>query len=282
MLKNKFNLEKAIASNANILIAVLIWILGFFILWVGMKLSGIEWMSSKIMIIIAIIVSGIFAFGDYDRVELFTNKKLLFRGEETPYRAESGFFFTFWFWSLDVKEVQTIEKLDVVISSFDCQDKNGKALKSEGNGDWKIVSRNRYELFDANKMVENLDSLIKKTTIKEAAKLPYRAKTAGQAQILGEELGTLVLANAKFKSECRRYGVRFTNLIINAIAADLVQENLNAYAKELFEEEKAKYPTDWKFTHKQLEEIEARVQVRVKLAKRIITNSALLGRFDVV
>ena len=247
-----------------------------------MKLSGIEWMSSKIMIIIAIIVSGIFAFGDYDRVELFTNKKLLFRGEETPYRAESGFFFTFWFWSLDVKEVQTIEKLDVVISSFDCQDKNGKALKSEGNGDWKIVSRNRYELFDANKMVENLDSLIKKTTIKEAAKLPYRAKTAGQAQILGEELGTLVLANAKFKSECRRYGVRFTNLIINAIAADLVQENLNAYAKELFEEEKAKYPTDWKFTHKQLEEIEARVQVRVKLAKRIITNSALLGRFDVV
>jgi hypothetical protein len=49
-----------------------------------------------------------------------------------------------------------------------------------------------------------------------------------------------------------------------------------------FEEEKAKYPTDWKFTHKQLEEIEARVQVRVKLAKRIITNSALLGRFDVV
>ena len=77
MLKNKFNLEKAIASNANILIAVLIWILGFFILWVGMKLSGIEWMSSKIMIIIAIIVSGIFAFGDYDRVELFTNKKIL-------------------------------------------------------------------------------------------------------------------------------------------------------------------------------------------------------------
>lgn len=274
----KKTINESIASQANILIAVFVWIAGFLLLYIGMRLNGLD---NKLMIMGALLVSAIFAFGDYDRVAILKNKMLLFRGTETGERADPGFYFTFWFWSLDTKEEQTIENLDVVIPAFQCQDKTGKSLTCEGNGDWHVDdSTENFKLHNASKMEGNLTSLVKRTIKRVLGSLPYRT-TTGVGQIQGEELGSKISGDPIFQAECTKYGVQFHNLIVDAIASDLAQENINSYYDELYEKELKKYPVGHTLTHQQQEEIEARIQIKVNRAKKIISNAPLLGRFDV-
>lgn len=271
-------IDEMVGGPQNILVAVIIWIVAFVLLWILLLFA--EW-DNRFMIALALIASAIIAFGDSDSVEILKLKLLLFRGQETGKKVLSGFYFTFWIYTLDKTEEQTTEKMDVVIAEFNCQDKTGKNLKVKGNGDYRITNEDKFKLNDTKTMKENLASLVERTAIKVLGKLPYRAKNTGEEQIVGEDLASKIIQDIVFKRECRRYGIRFSNLIIAAIAADLTQENINSYYNELYEKELVKYEGREKPNHKEMQEIEERIQVKMKLARKIITNSPLLGRYDI-
>ena len=212
-------------------------------------------------------------------IPIMTKKKVLLAGEETDIWIGPGFWFIPLFFSTAESEVQKVEKKDIVVPIFQCQDKKGKVLNVDANGDWKITetpeAEDRYKNQDAEAMPDNLRFLIKRTAERVCAKMIYKD------EILGENVGEKVLEDTIFIRECNKYGIAFTNLLITAIAANLDQENLNAYHDELLEKEKSEYPVGHIFTHQELQDIEDRIQVKLKVARKIITNSALLGRYDV-
>lgn len=265
-------------ATANILFATAVFIILFFA-----QAFVLYWYDSDstLMLIAVLASSAIFAFGTKDNVDILHNKLLLFMGEETGFRVSNGLYFTFWgIFRLDKIEEQNIEKKDVVVPTFDCQDINGKPLKGEGNGDWEIEDSAVYKLQPADKMEGNLISLIRRTAMRRTAQLPYKSKTPGSKQIQGEELGELVLNDGVFKRECKKYGIKFSNLIVDAIAADLKQEGTNAYSEEIYKKEIAKYPAGHKFSHAEIEAIQARVQVQTDKAERIITNADVIVRHE--
>lgn len=256
------------------------------IVWVSLSYllfrfcSYVEW-TGDFWIIISFIAGAIIAFGDRTYVPILSRGLLIFNGEEVKKKNGSsvwlspGMYFTFFIFSTSIKEAQKMERRDVIILPFNCQDTGRFGLTAEANGDWKITDHDAFKEQDESKMESNLVSLVRRSIIRVCATLDF------DNDIKGQDLGDKIIRDTVFIRECRKYGITFHNLIADAIPSDLTQENLNAYAKKIFNEEKAKYPVGYVLSHKEIEEIEDRVQVRLKIAKKIITNSALLGRYDV-
>ena len=67
-------------------------------------------------------------------------------------------------WSLDNTEPQTQEKMDVVVPTFEGQDKKGKTLKIDANGDSELL----------------LEELGKKLNLKKKGNLIDTERTARQ------------------------------------------------------------------------------------------------------
>ncbi len=276
----KKSIDKVIASEANLLIAVLLFIAIFFVFLLALKADN--WNHNKFFLLANIIVSAITAFGDYDSVDILSTRLLLFRGTETGIRAKPGFYFTFWFWRLSVAEGQSKEKFDLEIPSFRCQDKKSKVLKSGGSGRWKIrEDSEQYKLQDAKTIPLTLVILVQKTAMRLTATLLYRSDDSDKPQIMGEDLGEKILIDDIFTSECEKLGIEFTSLILDAIAENLEQENINSYTEELIAIEKSRYREPENLTHEQLEDIRSSVQVQIGRARKIITDSPILGRYDI-
>lgn len=266
-------------KSINYPFAALLWIvisLFLYILcyWVGL--------TGKFWVILSFFSGAIIAFGDRSRVPILTAGLLLFNGEEVKDEKgdsiylDPGMYFTFFIFSFSEKESQKMEKRDVVIPAFNCQDKRRLGLTAEANGDWLIVDHDKFKDQDESKMESNLSSLVRRSIIRVFATLDF------ETEIKGKDLGDKIQNHDPvFKRESEKYGIIFHNLIVDAIPSDMKQENLNSYSKKLFEEEKAKYPVDHKFTHQEIRDIEETIQVKLGQAKKIITNSALLGRYDV-
>lgn len=270
--------------GTNTLTAVFVWIilstLLCFLLWI----PWVGDMGFKTSVLISVVLSAIVAFGDTDSVDILTDKMLLFRGKETGKRVPPGSpYFLFFLWSLDESEKQSKAIEDINIPFFSCQDNKRKVLKGEGDGKIRVKPglEDQYKLQDAKSMPDSLAKLVVRTAKRITPTLPYKSKNAGDAQIMGEDLGDRVLQDKTFQRECEKWGIEFTSLIIDVIADDLKQENLLSYANELREEAKAEYSENHQFTHQELEDIEARVQTMIGRARRIITNSAILGRYNI-
>lgn len=263
-------------QNTNYPFAVVVWILTFsffyFLCWV-VDLTG-EYYALGCFIVGALV-----AFGDTDRVPIMTEKLLLLNGTEVKdENGESvwvgpGLYFTFWLFSFAKGEHQDMEIRDVITPAFNCQSKN-KGILIEANGDWKIVNHDRFKIQKEDRVEPNLISLIKRTLIRICGIRNY------ETQILGNNLGEAVMSDTFFLRECARYGVEFENMIVDVIPSDLKQENLNSYARELLAEEKANYPVGHAFTKDEIKEMNEAVQVKLGQAKKIISNSPLVGRFD--
>lgn len=277
-------MEKLIFGDkgSNYLFAVVSIIVYYFIFLALFNL-GLNWTSSfwkliSLIISIAIVVSR------QESIEIMTRKKLLFLGEELPLWIGPGLWFMPLFFSTAEDETQKVEKKDVIVEAFKCQDNKGKVLVAEANGDWNIDNKifddgtnsmDRYKNQDASKMESNLVNLIKRTILRITARFSYKN------ELLGENLGEFVLVDQIFVRECEKYGILFHNLLVEVIADNLKQENINSYYDELYEKEIRKYPVGHIFTNEELSMIEERIQVKMELARKIITNSAILGRYDV-
>lgn len=263
-------------KNINQPFVIVVWIIVFSLLCF---LLGLNHWINKLSVIIALAISGMVAFGDKANVEILTRTQLLFLGQETGVWLQPGPYYLFWIFTLAVSETIKDERKDTVVTSVKCQDQNGMVLLAEFNGDWAIidtdVARRKYELQDAGLMKTNLESLARRTLIRVIGTLEYKT------HILGQDLGDKVKNDLIFKRECEHtYGIVYTNAIADAISANMDQEAINAYYRALMIEERAKYPNNHQFTHAELQDIEANIQVKLNKAKKIITNSPLLGRFE--
>lgn len=268
-------------KTINYPFAVLVWVLvSLIFIWLCYLVD----FSGKFWKIISIIAGAVVAFGDTTRVPILSAGLLLFNGEEVKSGKNSvwlspGMYFTFYLFKVSQKEAQVMEKRDVIIHSFDCQSKDGKVITAEANGDWFISNNPEaediFKLQDESKMEGNLQMLIKRTTLRVCGGLDY------YKEILGENIGENVLKDDIFKRECKRYGIEFHNLLIQVLAKDLNQENINTYSDELRKKFKKEFPKNHKFTSEELEKIDEKIQVQLKLAKKIITDSPLLGRYDI-
>jgi hypothetical protein len=259
-------------KSVNYPLAVVVWVISFLIMFLILHLAG--W-DNKIMIGIIFILTAFVGFGDLHNVGLLGKQPLLYLGQPTGIWLDSGYYFLFWIFTLGESEAITIEKKDVIVAPFACQDKNGKGVTCEANGDWRIVDEQKYILQDATKMESNLQALIRRTGIRICGGKVYHT------HILGADLGEAILGDGLFQRECKKYGIEFSNLIADGIASDLTQENINSYYNELFILERKKYPANRNLTHQELNDIEDRIQVKMKLANKIISNSPTLGMFNV-
>jgi hypothetical protein len=268
-------------KSINYPFAAVVWIVVsmiFYILFRYVNLDGKFW------ILLSFLSGAIIAFADRDKVAILTVGLLQFNGEEVKDEngnsvyLDPGWYFTFFFFSINKKESQKMEKRDVVIPAFNCQDKSRLGLTAEANGDWVIADdgHDKFKEQDESKMESNLSSLVRRSIIRVFATLDF------ETEIKGKDLGDKIQNHDPvFERECSKYGIIFHNLIVDAIPSDMRQENLNSYSKRLFEEEKAKYPVGYKFTHQELRDIEETIQIKLGQARKIISNSPLLGRFDV-
>lgn len=268
-------------KSINYPLAAVVWIVAsmiFYILFRYVNLDGKFW------ILLSFVSGTIIAFADKDKVEILTVGLLQFNGEEVKDEngnsvyLDPGWYFTFFFFSINKKESQKMEKRDVIVSALNCQDKGGLVLTAEANGDWVIAAdgHDKFKEQDESKMESNLSSLVRRSIIRVFATLDF------ETEIKGKDLGDKIQNHDPvFKKECNKYGINFYNLIVDAIPFNLGQENLNSYSKKLFEQEKAKYPAGYKFTHQEIRDIEETIQVKLGQSKKIITSSPLLGRYDV-
>lgn len=266
-------------QNLNYPFAVLVWVIAFlffyFLCW-GVDLTGRFWSF------VCLIVGALVAFGDTNRVPILSESLLLVNGQEVKDEygnsvwVSPGFYFTFWIFSFAEGEHQDMEVRDVIVPAFSCQCLN-KGITVEANGDWEI-SEHRHDNFKkqkADKMEANLISLIKRTLIRICGIRNY------EKEILNNNLGDAVLTDPFFQRECQKYGIEFENMIVDVVPSDLKQEQLNSYARELFKEEKKKYPVGYTLTKEDIKEINEAIQVRLGQAKKVITNSPVVGRFDI-
>ncbi len=264
-------------KNINYPFAAAIWVATSLGLYFMCSLVGIE---GKFWTLCSFISGAIIAFGDRNQVPIQTNKLLLFNGEEVKDDAgesvwvKPGMYFTFWIFTLAPGEVQDMEIQDCIVPPFNCQCKD-KGITIEANGDWKIVDHDKFKKQKADKMEDNLISLIRRTLIRVCGPRLYTT------QILGTNLGDLVIAETNFKKQCAMYGVEFENMIADAFPSDLKQENLNSYSDELFKTEKAKYGVNHNLTRDEIKEINEIIQVKLGQAKKIITNSPVINRNDI-
>ncbi|NVN97521.1 hypothetical protein HXX01_04845 [Candidatus Nomurabacteria bacterium] len=253
---------------------LVIFLLSF---WLG-SMVGIH---NKLFTILCFLSGIIIAFGHTTRVPILKKGLLLFNGEEVRISKDKsvwlspGMYFTFFLFSISLKELQDMEERDVIVPPFRCQDSNFKNLAAEANGDWEIVEHDKFKKQKEKKMKSNLSSLIKRSIIRICGGLEYGR------DILTGNVSKLVLADPIFKEECERYGISFYNLIIEVISANLEQDDLNAYMDQLDKKARKNYPLGHPFTHEENQDIQANLQVQLKIARRIITNSAIVGRYDI-
>lgn len=264
-------------KNMNYPFAAVVWIVVFFLLLTLCKLAEFD---GNFWTFCCFVLGGAIAFGNSKRVPILTEKLLLFNGVEVKdddgrsVWVGPGLYFTFWLWSLAEGEIQDMEIREIIVSEIKCQDKNGKGVTAEANGDWQINDHDKFKMYKADQMEDNLKSLIRRTIIRVCGKMDYND------QILGEQLGSMVLTNPFFEQEIGKYGIIFHNLIADGIATDLAQESLNSQIAQLFLKEKAKYGPKHKLTPAEIKEVNEIVSVWTKLARKIITNSSMIGRFS--
>lgn len=264
-------------KSINYPFAGIVWILVSFIFWFLFLYVGFE---GRFFLILSFIGGAVIAFGHRTRVPILSRGLLLFNGEEVTSNGNSvwlepGMYFTFFIFSVSEEEAQHTEKRDVVVTPFVCQDKNGKNLYVEANGDYEIVDNDNFKVHVEENMLSNLQSLIKRSIIRVFARLDFFE------DIQGKDVCAVIQEDPVYKRECKKYGIHFHNLIADAISKDLEQENSNYYYNKLYQEEVNKYPPNHQFTHDEIKDINETVQVRIGKAKKIVTNSPLLGRFDV-
>lgn len=264
-------------KTINYPFAGIVWIICSLLLhWLCIYVG----LDNKFWLTLSFITGAIFAFGDRTHVPILSRGLVTFNDEEVKDGDDSlwldpGMYFTFFLFKINNKEAQKTERRDVVIAPFECQDKNRFGLTAEANGDWIIIQNDTFKKQDESKMESNLLSLVRRSIIRVFATLDF------DNEIKGKELGSIVEKDPTFVKECKKYGIEFHNLIVDCVPSDLKQENLNAYARKLFNEEKAKYPAGHPFTHKEIQDINETVQVQIGKAKKIISNSPLMGRFDI-
>jgi hypothetical protein len=259
-------------KNYNYPFAVIVWIVLFLIIFFLLKLVGFE---GKFWTATALVLGGLIALADIGRIPIMHSKQLLLLGVQTGVWLDEGFYFLFFVFTLDDTEEQSVENKDVIVPVFPCQDKDGKVLNAEANGDYQIINHDAYKLHDVNVMLTNLTSLIRRTMVRVCGTIVYKT------DILGKDLGHRILADHIFIRECAQYGIKFGNVIADAIASDLTQEGINAYAKELMVQFKSEYPQGHVFTHKELSDLYDKIAVQLKTAQRIITNSPTFVRTNV-
>ncbi len=256
---------------------VVVWIILFFFLLTLAHMAGC---NGKVWTFVILLVSAVATFGDNEYVEVMTHKQLLIFGQETDIWVGPGLYFLLFVFSFAKGEDIHEEKKDILIQKINCHDKNGKALLGEINGDWIATDANLYKSFDAKTMSQSLEVLLKRTFIRICGKLPYRSTASNDVkQILGERLGPKLFEDESFNSECKKYGIRFTNIVSDAIASDLKQENLNAYREELYNKEAAKYGRHH-LSKEDIRKINQDVDVALGKAQRIISNAPILPRVD--
>lgn len=264
-------------KSYNYPFAGIVWII-FFLLFYAMC-SYVE-LDGKFWTLASFVSGAVVAFGDRTMVPILSRGLLTFNGEEAKNShgesvwLDPGMYFTFWVFKVSLKESHSTEENDVIIPVFDCQDRNGKGLKADANGGYEIIIPDNYKMQNENTIKSDLSSLVRQTIMRICGSNAYRDG------LLGKDIGLMVRNDYPFQCETGRYGVSFHKMHITVIASDLQQENLNAYHDELLAKIKAEYGPNYQFSHEQLKEIESDIQVRIKLAKRIITNSAVVGRYD--
>lgn len=132
------------------------------------------------------------------------------------------------------------EKKDVIIPSFKLQDKDGKALEAEGNGEWEIghtdEEKSRYENMDAKAMPGNLISLVKRTAKRIVGRLEF------WEQINGQEVGKMILEDKEFKTKCHEYGIIFKSLIFEVISGSFEDDAVVSKTERTAKRFKQIYP----------------------------------------
>jgi hypothetical protein len=258
---------------ANYAVALLLWFVLFLCFVLGLAFVGIE--HETIRNITAAIAAAMVAFGDIATIEPLDHKELLFLGRRTEIWLDPGYYFLFFVFSFFESETQHEEKKDVIVLAFQCQDSKGKTLTVEANGDWEIVDPSTYELFEEKEMVTNLQALIRRTAVRVCGILVYKT------HILGKDLGERILENPIFKRETKKYGIEFSNLLADAVAFDLKQENINSYRSELYEAEVAKYPDGYLLSPEEKKHVEERVEVALGLADKFISDIPVQGKYEI-
>lgn len=206
-------------------------------------------------------------------IEPMYEAELLFANTSTGILLPEGFYFLYFhklkkfkLFGVLWREMVKNENKDVIVPVFKCQDKDRLSMDGDANGDYIVVNYPAYRIQDALKMESNLQSAIKKATMRVCGKLEYTT------EILGENIGKLVLKDIDFISECKKYGIKFRILIITVIESNLEQASLNSYADKLRKKYRDAYGPNHKFTHEQEQDIEDNVQVMLGRAQKVVNR----------
>ncbi len=275
------SLDELVVSEHNPLVAVIACIVAFFLL-LGIfyfLLGGI----TQFKVLVSLAISLLFAFSKEENVEFMTTRMLLYRGIPTGVRATGGKYYIPGFgylWAISDKEVQSLEAFDVEKDGIKCQDNNQKPLFGAYYWKFRISDSTKFKVQNAEKIVATLKFVLERTLMKYSAKLPYRS-APGKKQILGEDLAEDMKNDEAFKEICSINGLEPIMSIADALASNLDQEGIISYSNELYDIEKAKFPANHILTAAERDKMDEKVDIKMKLVKKIITNSPLLGRFDV-
>lgn len=228
----------------------------------------------KITLLLILVGSGLFVWESSKfTVPPMGSVQLLFLGEQTGIWLEEGDYFI-WFHELgliklQLDEAQSHEINDIYVDTFETRDINGKMIKCKIDGDWVIADHDRYKLIKATDIKRNLTSGLEK------AVTTFTGSKEFEADLLGKNHGDDINDNT-FRNRMRsRFGIEFENIDCIIISGDLVQDNLNNYRDKLTDKYKTKHPT---MSDKEISEL---VEVQLKLAKKVISNSPLVNRYDV-
>lgn len=267
-------------KSYNYPFAGIVWIVFFLLFYFLCSYVGLD---GKLWTISSFISGAIVAFGDRTMVPLLNRGLLTFNGEEAKDSdgksvwLDSGMYFTFWIFKVSLKESHSTEENDVIVPVFDCQDRTGKGLKADANGGYEIPDnlRDNYKMQNEHTIKSDLSSLIRQTTMRICGSEEYLNG------LLGKDIGLMIRNDYSFQCETGRYGVSFHKMHVTVVSANLSQDDFNAQFDRLVEREKAAYGPNYHFSHKELQDIKDDVKVRLNRSKQIISNSPMVGRFDV-
>ena len=256
-------------KSINYPFAIVVW--AFLTFFLSLLISLLFGNPNEVLKWIILIGSGIFTLSSGKTIPLRESRQLVFLGEQTGVWLTEGFYFLFHLYSLDYKEkTQSIEKKNIAIEPFNIQDKNGKLLLGAINGTWQIGNSNteieNYKLIDADVLSSNLKTLLRRTSNIVFGKKDY------WNEIIGQDLSQILMTDQIFITECQKYGIRFTNLVVEITSGNLLQDNLNAYRSELTAKFKSLYPTMSDV------EISNRVEIQIQIAKKFTVDGNLFNK----
>lgn len=262
---------KIISNKAlNYPIAGIVWILSFILLFYFCQHVGL---NGNFWFISCVVVGAIIAFGDRKNIPMMKRRKLMLLGTETEEWLETGNYFLFWIWSTSLEETQTHERDKIIVEPFVFNDCTGKKLLGSINAIWVVgdsaQDKENFKFMDAKTMEEDLKSYLKAKFISVFSTKKYEEGIRGQEHL-------------HFKADdLKVYGVIFKELHSLVLSGNPDQDDVNAQSNRLLEQKMALYGPNYKFSHDELKEINKEIMVQLGKAKQIITNSALLGRYDV-